>query len=296
MNPSSLACGVEEYRLKKGYGKGMRFLRLRNGLGLELTLSQDRCMDLFRLAFFGVNMGYLSSNGVMPPTAYSDRGYGFTQTYSGGFLTTCGLSHMGLCDGEAPLHGRVSNIPCEGYSYEETETALVVSVRVRETAVFGEQLSLHRKITLSKTENVFSVSDTIQNIGSKATPCGVLYNYNLGHPFLSGVTLTFPKGEELVLFPLPEGGEEVHAKQVSGKKACCRVTNAHLGIKATLTFLPEQLPYLYCYRHGADQTALEPANMPSMTRGAARENGLLKELAPSESVTYETTWTFQKER
>lgn len=294
---SSQVCGIREFRMKKGYGKGMTFLCLYNGQGLELTLSADRCMDIFRLQFGGCNMGYLAPCGAMPPTAYSDRGMGFVSTYSGGFLTTCGLSHMGPPDQESPLHGRISNIPCDRFSYIETETALAAEAWAREVSVFGEQLSLHRRIILLKDENTFRVTDTVQNIGSKPTPCGVLYNYNLGVPFLSrAAELTFPEGEQLTLFPLPEGGEELHFKKLEGENASCVVNNADLGIRATLSFNPEQLEYLACYRQGARVTALEPANMPSLTRGKARQEGVLKELLPTESVTYETTWNFQKER
>lgn len=300
MNPyvghPAQVCGVEEFRLKKGLGKGMTLLRLYNGQGLELTLSADRGMDISRLQFGGYNMGYLAPCGYMPPTAYDEKGYGFVATYSGGFLTTCGLSHMGPPDGEAPLHGRISNTPCDRYSYTETEEALTVEAWVRETAIFGEQLALHRRIVLSKKKNTFSVVDVIQNIGSRPTPCGVLYNFNIGYPFLNReAELTFPMGEQLRLFPLPPGGEELHMKKLSGRSARCSVVNADLGITATLVFDPRQLAYLSCYRQGAHLTALEPANMPPLTRGEARRNGALKELASGESVTYETTWNFQKE-
>ena len=43
--------GVEEHRLVGGRGDGMRLLEIRNGLGLELTLSVDRCCDISRLSF-----------------------------------------------------------------------------------------------------------------------------------------------------------------------------------------------------------------------------------------------------
>ena len=45
----SQLCGVEEHRLVGGKGDGMRLLEIRNGLGLELTVSADRCCDISRL-------------------------------------------------------------------------------------------------------------------------------------------------------------------------------------------------------------------------------------------------------
>lgn len=49
-HPSQL-CGVEEHRLVGGRGDGMRLLQVRNGKGLEFTVSADRCADISRLSF-----------------------------------------------------------------------------------------------------------------------------------------------------------------------------------------------------------------------------------------------------
>ena len=171
---------------------------------------------------------------------------------------------------------------------------------MRETSVFGEQLSLHRRVVLSKTENVFFVTDTVKNLGSMPTPCGVLYNYNLGYPFLSEDTVvTLPKGGRLTVSPPdPDGMEFCEAFTLSATEGTCRAENPSLGIAATLTFDPKRLGYFTCYRQfksGAYVLALEPANAPSLPRRKAREKGLIKELAPQEAVTYETKWTFQKE-
>ena len=38
--------GVEEVRLQGGKGDGMRLLQVRNGKGLEFTVSADRCADI----------------------------------------------------------------------------------------------------------------------------------------------------------------------------------------------------------------------------------------------------------
>lgn len=49
----SQLCGVEEMRLCGGKGDGMRLMQLRNGKGLELTVSADRCADIARLRYRG---------------------------------------------------------------------------------------------------------------------------------------------------------------------------------------------------------------------------------------------------
>ena len=57
--------GVEEVRLIGGKGDGMRLLQVRNGLGLQFTISADRCADISRLSFKGYNYSFMTSNGYV---------------------------------------------------------------------------------------------------------------------------------------------------------------------------------------------------------------------------------------
>ena len=61
-HPSQL-CGVEEHRLVGGRGDGLRLLQVKNGKGLEFTVSADRCADISRLSFKGDNYGFFSACG-----------------------------------------------------------------------------------------------------------------------------------------------------------------------------------------------------------------------------------------
>ena len=45
--------GAEQYALQNGRGGGMRFLYIRNGLGLEIWVSLDRAGDISRVSFKG---------------------------------------------------------------------------------------------------------------------------------------------------------------------------------------------------------------------------------------------------
>ena len=65
--------GVEEYRLTGGKGDGMRLLQVRNGKGLDFTVSADRCADISRLHFRGENCGFFSANGYVAPAYYDDK-------------------------------------------------------------------------------------------------------------------------------------------------------------------------------------------------------------------------------
>lgn len=182
-------CGVEEVTLTKGKGKGMNLLLVRNGKGLDITLCADRCMDIYRISFCGDNMGYFGAPGYVAPAYHDSVGTGFLKSFTGGFLTTCGLTAVGSpCndDGEElPLHGFIGNTPSESYYYFETDTEIVVNAVVREAEMFGRKMLLNRKYTISKTENLVTIEDSIENAGCKASPCMILYHFNMGYPLLS---------------------------------------------------------------------------------------------------------------
>ena len=187
-HPSQLS-GVEEVTLARGKGKGMTLLEVRNGKGLCFTLSADRAMDISRMSFMGMNMGYFAPCGYVAPSFYDNRGDGFLKSFTAGFMTTCGLAAVGspcVDEGEElPLHGTIANTPCESFSYSETENDIVICAAVRDASLFGRKLVLERRFVCSKTENKLKITDSVKNIGGKAEPCMLLYHFNMGYPLLS---------------------------------------------------------------------------------------------------------------
>ena len=71
-HPSQLG-GVEEHRLVGGKGDGLRLYEIRNGKGLELTVSPDRNGDIPRLRFQGINLSYFSPCGYVAPAYYDNQ-------------------------------------------------------------------------------------------------------------------------------------------------------------------------------------------------------------------------------
>ena len=131
MNPyighESQLRGVEEHRLVGGKGDGMRLYEIHNGTGLDMTISPDRNGDITRLRYKGTNLSYFSPCGYVAPAYYDKAGSNWLQSFTAGFLTTCGLQAVGSpCKDEGevlPLHGSIANIPCEkSYWTEEKET------------------------------------------------------------------------------------------------------------------------------------------------------------------------------
>ena len=62
--------GAEVHRLMGGKGDSMRLLEVWNGRGLNFTISLDRCADISRLFYKGVNIGYMSPVGYVHPSYY----------------------------------------------------------------------------------------------------------------------------------------------------------------------------------------------------------------------------------
>ena len=130
-HPSQLS-GVEEYRLIGGKGDGMRLLQVRNGLGLEFTVSPDRAADITRLSYEGVNYSYISPSGYVAPAYYDQQEFGFLKSFTCGFLTTCGLSNIGVPtedeSGKTGLHGTISHIPADHIYYTEDDDLSLIHI------------------------------------------------------------------------------------------------------------------------------------------------------------------------
>ena len=122
--------GTYEYRITGGKGDGMRMLRVRNGKGLDFEISLDRCADITLLSVDGVNMSYITPCGYVHPSYYEMAGLGFLKSFTGGFVTTCGLTAIGRgCTEngeELPLHGTIANTPSEQHYVEETDDKIFV--------------------------------------------------------------------------------------------------------------------------------------------------------------------------
>lgn len=181
--------GVEEKRLVGGKGDGMRVFDVRNGLGLEFTISADRCADIPRMFFNGKNLAYIAPCGMVAPQYYDNKGTEFLKSFTAGFITTCGLTAVGSpCtdDGEnLPLHGNISHVPAENISYGIENDRIVIKATVRDASLFSHQLVLERTYECSLKENTIVLTDTVINIGCRRTPFMILYHCNMGYPLVS---------------------------------------------------------------------------------------------------------------
>ena len=305
--------GVEESRLVGGKGDGMRLFHVKNGKGLEFTVSADRCADISRLSYRGYNYGYFSPNGYVAPAYYDDKGNGFLKSFTAGFLTTCGLTAVGsscIDQGkELPLHGTVSNCPAEHIYYTIDEEWIIIHALIGQRQVLSDKLILNREIKTSLRNNKVIIVDNIENVGDKETPLMILYHFNMGYPLLNEhAILNIPSKKVLARneyaakdidlwdkISKPKSGIDeqcyYHEFEEEGSAA---LFNPIINKGIAITFDSKNLNYFTEWKMMGIKDyvlGLEPGNCHPDGRLKMRQDGKLIFLQPGEKKTYEVLLT-----
>ncbi|MBR3761104.1 MAG: aldose 1-epimerase family protein [Lachnospiraceae bacterium] len=302
--------GVEEHRLVGGKGDGMRLFEINNGKGLELTVSPDRCGDITRLKFRGINLSYMSPCGYVAPAYYDSIGSNWLKSFTAGFLTTCGLQAVGspcVDEGEElPLHGSIANQPCEQAYWTEDEEWLVMHLLVKDETIFGYKLRMERQIKVSKKENAFEICDKIINTGDRVEPMEILYHMNMGYPLLDEDSIINIPAAEVVArddcaaadidnwmhIQKPTTGyqEKCYYHKFADEKGQASIYQPKLNTRLTISFNAAELDGFVEWKMlGVRDYALglECGNCYPDGRKAMRESGMLKFLQPGESKEYQ---------
>ncbi len=297
--------GVEEMRLSGGKGEGMRMLYVRNGKGLEFWVSLDRCADITRLSLKGDNFSFISACGYVSPKYYDKDGVGFLKSFTAGFCTTCGLTAVGspcVDDGEQlPLHGTISNTPCENFSYRIDDNNIYITATVRDARIFSHKLVMEREYVVSLDENKFTMTDTVKNIGSSKAPYEILYHCNMGYPLLCEDTeIKIPSGEivarnehsmtglaDCLKVESPQADyEEMCFYHKFSEKAEVSIYNPQIKKGMKMTFDTNELMYFTQWKMLGEYDyvmGLEPGNCTPDGRDVMREKGMLEFIKPGES-------------
>lgn len=311
MNPyighDSQCYGVEEHRLVGGKGDGMRIFEVNNGKGLELTVVPDKCGDIYRLRFKGINMSYMSPCGYVAPAYYCKD---WLPTFTAGFLTTCGLENVGVpCEenGEKFVqHGTIANQPCERAYWTEDDDYLMVHMLVKDETLFGRKLRMERTIKVSKKENEFDICDKIINTGDTVEPVEILYHMNMGYPLLDEDSEVQIPAEECVPRdadaadgaefhlrmdkPTPGYKEKCYYYKFRHKDGMASIYQPKADIGLSIHFDTESQDCFTEWKMMGVRDyvlGLECGNCYPDGRVVTRENGLLKSLNPGESKVYE---------
>lgn len=300
--------GVEEMRLCKGKGDGMKMLYVRNGKGLEFWVSLDRCADISRLSVNGDNFGYFAPCGYVSPKYYDNKGVGFLKSFTAGFFTTCGLTAVGSpCTDEGeelPLHGTISNTPCENYAYWVEEDSIHIKAVVRDAAIFTHQLILEREYVISLTDNIICMTDKVKNIGPTVSPLEILYHCNMGYPLLDeNAEIKIPSTE---VTPRNDHAKEgidnclkAEKPQMGYEEMCfyhkmqgdtqVSIYNPKINKGLKICYNADNLKYFTQWKMMGEYDyvmGLEPGNCTPDGRSAVREKGILEFLNPGEEKIF----------
>ncbi|MBZ9670703.1 aldose 1-epimerase family protein [Mesorhizobium sp. ES1-3] len=327
--------GVRLMTLGDGVERGIRMLEFRTGSGLRFTALVDRALDIADCDYRGQAIGWHSPSGFRNPGLHEYEGEGglaWARSFSG-LLVTCGLDHiLGREDVPADnynypgrktvlhsLHGRVGTIPARltgyGERWDGDRCVLWAEGIVQQSAVFGEDLHLIRRIEADVGGNEIRLSDHVVNHGFNRTPHMYFYHVNVSHPLLDEGSRYLAPIRDVVwaghagehyeaqkagyrTAPAPQMGfsEQVwqHEMDADGKgEVPVAVVNDRLGLGFELVTCKHQLPCAYQWQNfqaGQYALGIEPSTHHVLGDLAARERGEMIWLEHGESRAYDAVF------
>ena len=170
------AASIRRYEMTEGKERGLRILDCDNGK-LRFLLNESKALDVMQLYHEGQNISFISKNG------FTAREIPFAGRFEGGMVYTCGLDSVGGREG-FELHGTLHNTPARVMRAECGEQGITVEAEIADTALFGKNLVLHRKIYSAVGSDRLEICDTLENRGTRDEEYCLLYHVNLGYPLL----------------------------------------------------------------------------------------------------------------
>ena len=314
-NPYQLG-GTRHYRLAGGVRDGVRCIDVHTGSGFDYTIVPDRGMDISLASYKGRNLTYLTDAAEAHPAYYDPEGTEWLRTFSGGLLTTCGPTYLGPpCEDEGEklgLHGRISAIPARDVcDLSDPETGIIrITGSLHDIRPFGTKVAVKREIVSEIGTPAVVVTDTVTNKGKDPVPLCLLYHINFGYPFLTeqadfcvpsaqcagydDYTRKRMKERFHMHSPSAELSERNYMHTFRGGPVTMGIWNKRIdmGLAVTVTFDSGALPYVtqWMLENPIDYVAaLEPANVPCLSRSELRSLRLLPQLGPGESRTFSVT-------
>lgn len=327
--------GVRLMELGDGVERGIRMLEFRTGSGLRFTVLVDRALDIADCEHNGRAIGWNSPAGFRHPGLHEYEGEGglaWARSFSG-LMVTCGLDHI-LFMNEVPaetyvyspkptvkhsLHGRIGTIPARLTGYGEEwrgdECVLWAEGIVQQSAVFGEDLHLIRRIEADVGGNEIRLTDRVVNHGFYRTPHMYCYHINIGHPVLDeGARYLAPindvvwaahagtdyrkQGVGYRSMPAPQFDfhEQVWqhelAADADGKQVVALV-NDRVGLGFEVETDKRQFPCLYEWQNlqaGQYALGIEPSTNHVLGNLAARKRGEIIWLNHGDERRYDSTF------
>ncbi|MBE6602061.1 MAG: DUF4432 family protein [Ruminococcaceae bacterium] len=283
---------VRRYTLAEGREKGLEILDCDNGR-LRFLLNLNKACDVMQMYHEGQNLSFVSKNG------FTNREIPFLNRFEGGMVYTCGLDSVGGREGYE-LHGTLHNTPARLLRAECDENGIVVEAVIRDTALFGKNLVLKRRITSAIGGESVTLTDTLINEGYRDENYCLLYHINVGYPMLdegARVIADVVKCEPRTPWSAqnaatvydvgaPVAGEEETCYFMTLKKPQISLVNEKLGKTLTVLYSGDTLPHFVEWKSMASgdyALGFEPCTTELDGRFA------YKILSPGETVVFETS-------
>ncbi|MFM1800933.1 MAG: hypothetical protein RJA81_285 [Planctomycetota bacterium] len=192
--------------LRGGRREGVQLLELSNER-LSVSIIPSRGMGLWRAQVGDHRIGWDSpvKDGPVNPSFINQHalgGLGWLEGFDE-MMVRCGLTQNGPPSPVTEpfaigLHGLIANRPAHYLAIHEENDRLIVEGHVDETCLFGYQLRLISRVTLTKGSNQVEVEDEILNMGDTLADLQLLYHWNFGSPWLEGGGQFVAPAEEIV--------------------------------------------------------------------------------------------------
>ncbi len=312
--------GVHQVKLVGGYQDGVDAVEFRTGSGFGFRVVPGRGLDISLAEYKGIPLAWRTPAADTGAAYYDEPGLGWLRSFSGGLVTTCGLTYVGapcMDQGEPlGLHGRISSTPasnvCVDGAWEGDEYRMWVSGKLREYRFKAENLVLRRKISALLGQNRVWIDDEVTNEGNTSTPHMILYHINGGFPVVAAGSMLIstsgavtPKDsdaevdkEHFYLNESPSIGfrERCYYHDMSAASdgfSYAGLVNRNLPDGGQTGFYvkykTDELPMFTQWKMNGVQeyvVGMEPANCLVEGRDKERARGTLQFLAPGETRKY----------
>ncbi|HHW31121.1 MAG TPA: DUF4432 family protein [Clostridiaceae bacterium] len=310
--------GITTFIYNDGKGKGIEAYRVKTGTTLDFTVLKDRSFDIFEASYKGINLMYMTRNGLVNPYYYYPVEDGFGATMTGGLLFTCGLKNVG--GGVRDIngyyhftHGRNHVMPSvNSYAkalWEGDNYKFELGGYVPDTLFGGSSLVLFRNIISAMDSKEIVINDSVENQNSCEEEFMLLYHFNFGYPFIdedAEIIINSPAKvkpfddfskeqlkNRLKFAPpndhFPDCNYLHDIESDENGFVTVKIENKKHGFGVYIKFKKDTLPYCNIWKSvatGRYTLSVQPSNCQLLNRVKERENGTLKKISSFDQVKH----------
>lgn len=190
------AFGIRAMEYRSGDENLVKTFEVETGGGLSFSVGENKGMDIYRMSYRGINLGFMSKAGLHSAYNVEPESESFRYSQGCGMLYTAGITNVGgACrddGGSYCYHGAIKNsaasqVTAKG-EWRGDEYAMEISGELREAEFYGRNLVMRRSIQTFAGGKSFVLEDEIENRAFQEDQVMLLYHLNAGFPLLSDVT------------------------------------------------------------------------------------------------------------